>query len=124
MNKSKMRLLLRKEAEASKMERRVALFGMMISDFEKMIADLDGQIAAEEDRTRIKDTGHPAYSTFAIAAAKRRQNLLISSAQVKSILEVELRNCRSNQHTQPTSPAIAASSPSAVSGVQVSELDP
>jgi len=32
----------------------------MIRDFDNMIADLDVQIAAEEDRTKIKDTSHPA----------------------------------------------------------------
>jgi hypothetical protein len=46
----------------------------MITDFDNMIAELNGQIAVEEDRTKIKDTGHPAYSTFAMAAAKRCQN--------------------------------------------------
>jgi hypothetical protein len=56
-----------------------------------MIVDLDGQIAAEEDRTRVKDTGHPAYSTFATDAAKRRQNLLISVAHTKSMLNVAKR---------------------------------
>jgi hypothetical protein len=40
-------------------------------DFDNIIADLGGQIAAEEDRTKIKDESHPAYSTFAMAAAKR-----------------------------------------------------
>jgi flagellar protein FliJ len=56
-----------------------------------MIADLGGQIAAEEDRTKIKDASHPAYSTFAMAAAKRRQNLLISAAHMKSMLDVAKR---------------------------------
>jgi len=63
----------------------------MIRDFDNMIADLGGQIAAEEDRTKIKDASHPAYSTFAMAAAKRRQNLLISVARTKSMLDVAKR---------------------------------
>ena len=77
--------------EVSQKERRIVLLQTMIRDFENMIVDLDGQIATEEDRTRVKDPGHPAYSTLAVAAAKRRQNLLSSLSQVKSILEVELR---------------------------------
>lgn len=52
------------------------------------IAQLAGQITSEENRTRIKDPRHPAYSTFATAAAERRQNLLISVAHIRSMLEV------------------------------------
>ena len=86
----------REQFEVSQKERRVVLLRTMIRDFENIIVDLDGQIATEEDRTRVKDPGHPAYSTLAVAAAKRRQNLLISLSQVRSILEVELRDGGSN----------------------------
>jgi len=81
----------RKQFEASEKETRVALLKTMFTDLNNMIADLEGQIAAEEDRTKIKDTSHPAYSTFATAAAKRRQNLLVSVALTKSMLEVAKR---------------------------------
>jgi hypothetical protein len=114
---------VRDQFEVSQKERRVVLLDKMIRDFDNMIVSLDKQIATEEDRTRVKDAGHPAYSTLAMAAAKRRQNLLISLSQVRSILEVELRDCGSNQHNKPTSPAVAGS-PSVVSGVQVSKLSP
>jgi flagellar protein FliJ len=49
------RFLRRKQFEASEKERRVALLGTMIRDFDNMVADLDRQIAAEEDRTRVLD---------------------------------------------------------------------
>jgi len=84
-------LLRKKQFEASEKETKVVLLGTMIRDFDTTIADLEGQIAAEEDRTRIKDTGHPAYSMFAKAAAKRRQNLLISVAHTRSMLDVAKR---------------------------------
>jgi flagellar protein FliJ len=84
-------LLRRKQFEASEKETKVALLGTMIRDFDVTIADLEGQIAAEEERTRIKDTAHPAYSMFAKAAAKRRQNLLISVAHTRSMLDVAKR---------------------------------
>jgi hypothetical protein len=84
-------LLSRKQFEAGEKERRVVLLSNMISDFEKMIVGLDIQIAAEEDRTKIKNTDHPAYSTLATAAAKRRQNLLSSVAHVKSMLDIARR---------------------------------
>ena len=111
MNDSNMRLHRRKQVE---MEQRNALLGTMIRHFENMIADLDGQIATEEDRTRIKDTAHPAYSTFAKAAAKRRQNLLTLVAHMKSLLEVANREldelatqfrCLESKRNQPPQPA-------------------
>jgi flagellar protein FliJ len=88
MEQSKVSALRRKQLEASEKESKVALLGTMIRDFDIMIAQLEGQIAAEEDRTRIKDPGHPAYSTFAKAATKRRQNLLTSVAHTRSMLDV------------------------------------
>jgi flagellar protein FliJ len=91
MQESKASVLRRKQFEASEKETRVALLETMIRDFDITIAQLGGQITAEEDSTRIKDTGHPAYSTFAKAAAKRRQNLLISVAHTRSMLEVAKR---------------------------------
>ena len=78
----------------------------MIRDFDNMIVSLDEQIATEEDRTMVKDPAHPAYSTLAVVAAKRRQNLLISLSQVRSIREAELRE-----------PVLAANSPPMVSEV-------
>jgi len=41
-----------------------------------MSAELDAQIASEERRTGITDTSHFAYSTFALAARQRRDNLV------------------------------------------------
>jgi flagellar protein FliJ len=87
-------LLRKKQFEASDKARSVALLGTMIRDFDNVIVELDKQIAAEESRTRIKDTEHPAYSSLAKATAKRRQNLLISVAQMKSMLDVAKRELR------------------------------
>jgi hypothetical protein len=63
----------------------------MIRDLDAAAADLAQQIASEEERTRIKDTRHVAYSTFATAAALRRRNLLISVADLKPKLEAAKR---------------------------------
>ena len=118
------RLLRRKQFEAREKERMVVLFNNMIRDFDKLIVGLDRQISAEEDRTRIKDTGHPAYSTFATAAAKRRQNLLSSVAHTKSMLDVvrhelveltvQLRDLEPTQNNEPRL-APASSTPNAIS---------
>jgi len=91
MEQSETNVLRRKQFEASEKEMKVALLGSMIRDFDTMISDLEGQIAAEEDRRRIKDPEHPAYSMFAKTAAKRRQNLLISVGHTRSMLDVAKR---------------------------------
>src|SRR5215468_8163141 len=88
MEQSKASLLGRKRFEANEKETKVALLRTMIGDFDSMIGQLEEQIASEEDRSRIKDPRHPAYSMFAKAAAKRRQNLLISVAHTRSMFEV------------------------------------
>ena len=123
MNHSKMRLHRRKQVE---MEQRNALLGTMVRHFENMIADLDGHIATE-DRIRIKDTAHPAYST-----AKRRRNLLTSVAHLKSLLEVakreldevarQFRDLESMQNPSP-SPAVPAGSTRSASWSPVSQRD-
>ena len=65
----------------------VAELQHMIRDFEQLAADLDRQIAAEEDRTGVKDMAHFAYSTFAKAAMQRRDNLMSSAAELRTKLE-------------------------------------
>ena len=62
----------------------------MIRDFESMAADLERQIMAEEERTGVKDPQHFSYSTFAKAAALRRNKLLVSVADLKSQLETAM----------------------------------
>jgi hypothetical protein len=52
-----------------------------------MVHDLDRQIGSEEDRTGVKDISHFAYSTFAKAAAQRRDNLKVSIADLRLKLE-------------------------------------
>ena len=80
-------LLRQKRFEAAEQARKVALIEATISSFERMGANLADEIAAEEERTRIKDPNHVAYSTLAKATALRRRNLLISTADLKSKLD-------------------------------------
>jgi flagellar protein FliJ len=84
-------LLRRKRFEMTEKTRKAVLLETMISDFERVAADLSQQIAAEEERTKIRDTGHFAYSTFAKAAALRRSNLLTSVADLKTKLDAAER---------------------------------
>ena len=76
-----------KRFELEEKARRVAELQYMIRDFEQLAGDLERQIAAEEDRTGIKDIAHFAYSTFAKAATQRRDNLISSAAELRTKLE-------------------------------------
>jgi flagellar export protein FliJ len=76
-----------KRFEASEKSRKVASLETMILDFEHMAADLSRQIAAEEERTGVRDPAHFAYSTFAKAAALRRANLLTSVTDLRLKLD-------------------------------------
>lgn len=81
-----------KRFEAAEKARKVASLESMIRDFEMMALDLSRQIAAEEERTGVKDPAHFAYSTFAKAAAQRRGNLLTSVADLKVKLDAARRD--------------------------------
>jgi len=76
-----------KRFEAAEKARKVAAMETMVLDLEQVAADLARQIAAEEERTGVKDPAHFAYSTFAKAAAQRRANLLTSVADLKAKLD-------------------------------------
>ena len=80
-----------KRFEAKQRALKVAVLETMIRDFDRASVELLEQIAAEEERTRIKDTRHVAYSTFATAAALRRRNLMISAAELKPKLAAAKR---------------------------------
>ena len=80
-----------KRFEASEKARKVASIETMILDFEHMSVDLARQVAAEEERTGIKDPAHFAYSTFAKAASLRRANLQTSVADLRLKLDVARR---------------------------------
>jgi flagellar FliJ protein len=80
-----------KRFEVSAKARTVVSMESMIGDFERMANDLARQIAAEEERTGIKDTSHFAYSTFAKAASLRRTNLLNSVADLRAKLDAAKR---------------------------------
>ena len=63
---------------SSEIERKSRYLGDIlrtIREFEEMAADLERQVRIEEDRTGVRDRSHFSYSTFAEAAAQRRDNL-------------------------------------------------
>ena len=71
-------------AEATR--QRVTQIEAMIADFERMASTLEAEIRAEEDRTKIHDAGHFAYSTCARAMTQRRDNLKRSIADLRKQL--------------------------------------
>ncbi len=85
--KSRETALQAKRFEADEKARKVSDLETMIREFEAMASDLDRQGHAEEERTGVRDRLHFAYSTFAKAAAQRRDNLRASANGLRSRLE-------------------------------------
>ncbi len=73
--KSRESVLRLKRFQVQEKARQVAQIETMISEFNRMSEDLDGQIAYEEKKAGIDDINHFAYPTFAKAARLRRENL-------------------------------------------------
>jgi len=47
----------------------------LVVECDRIAADLDREIRIEEDRTKIQNPAHNAYSFYAKATASRRDNL-------------------------------------------------
>lgn len=58
--------------------RKLSDIDQMIGEFRRIAADLEQQIEAEHVRTGVREPQHFAYSSFAKAARKRSDNLLVS----------------------------------------------
>jgi flagellar protein FliJ len=111
--------LRRQQRHAAEHTRKVASIEAMMVDFERMAASLASDVAAEEERTRIKDPTHVAYSLLAKAVALRRSNLLVSTADLKLRLEaarresndavMQLRALEEAMNAAPPAPLIATS---------------
>ncbi len=81
--KSRDTLIRLKRFHVEERRRRLAQIETMIGEFARMAADLDREIALEEQRAGISDTAHFAYPTYARAARARRDNLLRSSEELR-----------------------------------------
>ena len=84
--KSRDSLIRLKRFHVDEKRRQVAQIEMMIAEFERLAADLDQQIRAEQERTGIHDVTHYAYPTFARAAMQRRDNLRTSTEELRAQL--------------------------------------
>jgi flagellar export protein FliJ len=85
--KSRDTLVRLKRFQVEEKRRRLTQIEMMIAEFNRMSAELDREIAAEEQKTGVKDISHYAYSTYARAARTRRDNLVHSADELKGQLD-------------------------------------
>ncbi len=84
--KSRDALIRLRRFEVDEKRRKVADIEAMINDFNQMAADLDRQIAIEQERAGVSDVNHYAYPTFAKAAIQRRNNLQNSIGDLETKL--------------------------------------
>src|SRR3954469_23764299 len=85
--KSRDTLIRLKRFQVDEKRRRVAQIEMMISEFDRMAADLDREILSEEQKAGISDPNHFAYPTYARAASQRRDNLRRSAQDLQVQLD-------------------------------------
>src|SRR6266566_6689411 len=85
--KSRNTLIRLKKFQLDEKRRKVAQMEAMIADFQRMAADLEREIVAEQERAGIHDPSHFAYPTYAKAAMARRENLKRSADELKIQLE-------------------------------------
>ncbi len=85
--KSRDTLVRLRRFQVEEKRRRVAQIEMMIAEFGRMAVELEREIAAEEQRSGIHDPAHFAYSTYAQAAALRKDNLKASVDELQKQLE-------------------------------------
>jgi len=85
--KSRDSLVRLKRFQAEEKRRRVVQIEAMVAEFSRMSAELDREIAAEEQRSGITDPTHFAYPTYARSARARRDNLQQSAAELRQQLD-------------------------------------
>src|ERR1700686_591119 len=85
--KSRNTLIRLKKFQLDEKRRKVAQIEAMIADFQRMAADLEREIVAEQERAGINDPTHFAYPTYAKAAIARRENLKRSADELRIQLE-------------------------------------
>ena len=75
------------QSEELQREQNRQLATQLQQDFERLAAGLESEIRAEEERTRVSDPSHVAYSMLAKAARARRDNLLRSYEEITLYLK-------------------------------------
>jgi hypothetical protein len=76
-----------KQFQVNEKTRQLGQIQLMMAEMEKMAAELEYQITAEEKKAGITDPSHFAYPTFAKAARQRSDNLQTSIRELKVQLD-------------------------------------
>ena len=74
------------EGQVADLKRRIPILKRLIADCDRLAADLDQEVRNEEDRVKIHDPAHSAYSTYARATTLRRDNLRRSAGELRTHL--------------------------------------
>jgi len=74
------------EGQVADLKRRIPILKCLIADCDRLATDLDQEVRNEEDRVKIHDPAHYAYSIYARAAASRRDNLRRSADELRAHL--------------------------------------
>jgi flagellar export protein FliJ len=81
--KSRESLVRLKQFQVNEKRRQLSQIQSMMTEFDRMAAELEHQIGAEEKKSGITDPNHFAYPTFAKAARQRADNLQVSIRELK-----------------------------------------
>ena len=74
------------EGQVVDLKRRIPILKRLVADCDRLAGDLDQEVRNEEDRVKIHDPADIAYSTYAKAAASRRENLRHSAEELRAHL--------------------------------------
>jgi flagellar protein FliJ len=85
--KSHETLIRLKKFQVDENRRKVAQIETMMAEFDRIAAELEREIKAEQERAGIHDPAHFAYPTYAKAAASRRENIVRSMEGLRAQLD-------------------------------------
>jgi hypothetical protein len=74
------------EGQVADLKKRILILKRLIADCDRLAADLNQEVQNEEDRVKIHDPTHSAYSLYARAAVSRRDNLRRSGNELTAHL--------------------------------------
>src|SRR6476659_3767802 len=74
------------EGQVADLKRRIPILKRLTADCDNLATDLDREVRNEEDRVKIHDPAHSAYSIYARATASRRDNLRRSADELRAHL--------------------------------------
>ena len=86
LTKAEMKQARQRGARVANLKRRIATMERLVVECDRIAADLDREIRIEEDRTKIQNPAHTAYSFYAKATASRRDNLRRSADELRAQL--------------------------------------